>query len=109
MLDGEPNLADLFDDHKYVSTIQQNPNWWVHAKVALPTNNSNCVLEADCVFDHEGGRLGKTQRKIKNLCDMEDGIIIWWEYVFSRMICPNKRKQQPAAKRGQTPKATKRR
>ena len=109
VLDGEPNLADLFgEDHKYVSTNQQNPNWWVHVKVSLPTSNSNCVLDADCVFDDEGGCLNNTQRRIKNLCEMEDGVIIWWEYVSSRMICANKRKQQPAAKRGQTPKAKKR-
>jgi hypothetical protein len=102
VLDGEPNLAELFgEDHKYVRTSQQNPNWWVHVRVSHPTNNSNCVLEVDYVFDHEGGALSKTQRSIKNLCDLEEGVIIWWEYVASRMIAPLKRKQQPAAKHGQ--------
>ena len=110
VLDGEPDLASLFgEDHKYVRTSQQNPNWWVHVRVNHPTNNSNCVLEHDYVFDHEGGALKTTQRSIKNLCELDEGVIIWWEYVASRMIAPHKRKQQPAAKRGETPKAKKRR
>ena len=110
VLDGEPDLATVFGpSHRYVNTSQQHQNWWVHVKVAHPTANSNCVLEVDYVFDHEGEVLTNAQRRIKSLCEIEDGVIIWWEYVASRMIAPHKRKQPPAAKRGHKAKETQRR
>jgi hypothetical protein len=84
--DAEPNLDVFGDAHKYVNTNLQKLGWWIHVKLTHATYNSDFTLDVDCVFSIEGVTLNSTARRIKSLCDQQDGVLIWWEYLVDRKI-----------------------
>ena len=54
-------------------------------KVTSVSNNA-IDLPADSCFAHDGSDLNKHQLKPKALAELQDGILIWHEYLRPRML-----------------------
>ena len=84
VVDGEPT-PDIFDDNEMVSAEHVEPRWWVHVKITSVVD-PRIKLPPDCVFSHDGVVLPDNDRTPKALQELEDGIVIWHEYVVARKM-----------------------
>ena len=99
VIDGEPS-PDIFDDNALVSAEHVEPGWWVHVKITSVVD-PRIKLLPDCVFSHDGQELPNNDRTPKALQELEDGIVIWHEYVVARKMGkkkPRRSSSSPAEK-----------
>ena len=98
VVDGEPDPSIWDNCSKDFSADPSG--FWVVMKVTSVSNNA-IDLPADSCFAHDGADLNKHQLKPKGLCELQDGILIWHDYLRPRMLAlktPQKSKTKEPVK-----------
>jgi hypothetical protein len=66
---------------------QRRVGMWKWVKnVQVAKGCGSVCLDQDHVFSHEGEYLEKDERNLTALASIDEGFIIWGEYVVSRML-----------------------
>jgi hypothetical protein len=78
--------SEVGEDDRLVIDAQRKTGWWkLVSHLQVCTGYGSVVLAQDHVFDHEGGYLKQTERNLTELAKLEDGFIIWGQYIVNRM------------------------
>ena len=83
IIDGEPCPSVWLNSS--MDNSEDPPAFWVLMKVTSVTNNA-VDLPSDSCFAHDGADLSKSQLRPKALEELEEGILIWHDYVRPRML-----------------------
>ena len=83
IIDGEPSPSVWLNSS--MDNSEDPPAFWVLMKVTSVTNNA-VDLPSDSCFAHDGADLSKNQLRPKALEELEEGILIWHDYVRPRML-----------------------
>ena len=94
VIDGEPD-ATVWDQSS-ADNSQDPAGYWVIMKLTSVVNNA-IDLPADSCFAHDGHDLGKNELKPRALIDLEEGILIWHDYLRPRMVASKSAKKAKKA------------
>jgi hypothetical protein len=75
------------EDDRMVQDSQREPGMWkLISGMQVCKGYGGVTLDKDHVFSEEGEYLTQGDRNLTELSKMDDGFIIWGEYVKSRMV-----------------------
>jgi hypothetical protein len=89
VIDGEPSPTIWNNSNSKVATnyADDPAGYWVVMKLTSVVNNA-IDLPADSCFAHDGHDLAKSQLKPKALMELEEGFLVWHDYLRPRMLAP---------------------
>ena len=85
VIDGEPDPSVWDNSSADYSTDPSG--YWVIMKLTSIVSNA-IDLPADSCFAHDGHDLAKSQLKPKALMELEEGFLVWHDYLRPRMLAP---------------------
>ena len=94
VLDGEPD-SSIWDSSRADNSTDPS-GYWVIMKLTSIVSNA-IDLPADACFAHDGRDLCKNELKPKALMELEEGFLVWHDYLCPRMLAPKSVKKSKNA------------
>ena len=102
VIDGEPDVSNLFEDQDLVHEEVRLPSLWLMVKlVTVVRGAGDDILMEDHVFFPDGTAMNDMERKVRYLArdHKEEGFLIWHEWVVPRVRASQKSKKRRRGKK----------